>query len=162
MSKKNEFSGLFQAIMLGHLILVLHILVLAGMGVLIIFFRGLVTYMPLILVAGLTLLAAAAYYVFRHLKRRGIGLKEIMDTPALSGKCIEIKLLGDMASIKIDSHGGNRSLPAAKPALHAPLQEAQKPARVIELPELTRDIERDPIHPGVHNTAKRKFFKWKN
>ncbi len=160
--KENEFPGLFRGVMLAHLILLLHVLLLAVVGILVIFFRGLITYMPLILISGLLLLAAGAYALFRWMKARGKRIRDILNSPALSGKSFEIKLLGGVASIKVDSRGDERALPAIHPASHPPLQLDQKSARVIELPDFSRETPDESANPAVNNRTKRRLFKWKN
>jgi hypothetical protein len=160
MKKENEFPGLFRGIMLGHLILLLHVLLLGGVGILVIFFHGLLTYLPLILISGLVLASAGAYCLFRWMKARGRRLQDIMNSPALSGKSVEISLLGGFASIKLNSSGNDRTLPAIESDERAPLMVDKQQARIIELPELGRGI--DPTGPVVHKRANRKLFKWKN
>ena len=54
--------------MLAYFIVLLHVLIVAGIGVLIILFRGLVAYTPLILIGGLSVVGASAYYLFRRFK----------------------------------------------------------------------------------------------
>jgi hypothetical protein len=160
MRKKNEYPGLFRGIMLGHLILLLHVMLFAFVGLLIIFFHGLMTYLPLILISGLVLAGIGAYFLFRWMKARGKRLQDIMNSPALSGKSVEISLLGGVASIKFDSRGKEDALPAIAPPPPTPLQPDQKTARVIELPEFGRD--EDPVDSAVRKRANRKLFKWKN
>lgn len=160
MKKKNEYPGLFRGIMLGHLILLLHVLLIAFVGVLVIFFHGIMTYLPLILISGLVLAGIGAYCLFRWMKARGKRLQDIMSSPALSGKSVEISLLGGVASIKIDSRSKDDAPPAIAPPAPTPLQPDQKTARVIELPEFGRD--EDSVDSAARKRANRKLFKWKN
>jgi hypothetical protein len=118
------------------------------------------TYLPLILIACLVLASALAYGLFRWMKARGKRLQDVMNSPALSGKSVEISLLGGVASIKIDSRDNDRTQPAIESKPRPPQQIDQKPARIIELPELGRDA--DPVKPETHKRANRKLFKWKN
>jgi uncharacterized membrane protein YqjE len=43
--KKKEGDGLMKSVMMAYLILVLHVVLLMGLGVLVFFFRGIVHYM---------------------------------------------------------------------------------------------------------------------
>jgi hypothetical protein len=160
MKNNNEFSGLFRGVMIGHLILLMHVLLLGFIGVLVVFFNGLMTYLPLILILGLVLACAGAYFLFRWMKARGKRLQDIMKSSALSGKSVEISLLGGVASIKIDSRGKEDALPAIEPSARNPLKSDRKPARIIELPELGRDDA--PIDASVPKRTNRKLFNWKN
>lgn len=156
--KTNDFAELFRGIMLAHLILLLHVLLLVCMGGLVIFFQGVINYMPLFLIGGLLLVSGMFFYIFRRLKAEGKSLRDIINSPIFSGKSVEINLLGGLASIKIDSRGDNRTLSPREPAAHIPLSEVKTQTRIIELPEISRNIE----PPAVDNMPERKIFKWKN
>lgn len=162
MPKEKEIPGLFQGIMLAHLILLLHILLVACIGLLIIFFQGVVTYLPLILIAGLTVACGSAYYLFRRLKAQGKSLGALLRSPPFSGKSVEIRLLGGVASVRIDSHGDENKLADPGHTRHASLPEDQNKTHRRELIELARILEEDRENPDTYNRVKRKLFNWKN
>lgn len=147
--KENSSSGLLRGILLGHLILLLHVVLLGGVGILVIFFRGIVAYMPLILVSGLILMAGMAYLLFRGLKARKKRLMDILSSPALSGKSIEISLLGGMATIKLDSKPDYQD---------RPLLNSGTPPERGELIGTSHVLEDDLIPPGGGKKTRGKHF----
>jgi hypothetical protein len=162
MPKKNEFSGLFRGIMLAHLILFMHVLLIAGVGILVIFFKGVLTYLPVILFAGFTAAGGSAYYLYRRLKTQGRRLRDLINSPVLSGKSIEISLLGGVASVKIGSADRKLELPVPPPQDPVSLPECHQAARQKELIEIAKLLENERIDPASHNRAKRNLNNWKN
>ena len=138
--------------------MLLHVLLIAGLGVLIIFFRGLVAYMPLILSAGLLVVCAASYYLFRRLKSQGRSLRDALNSPLFKGKSIEIDLLGGVASIRINQHNSATPPP---PAIDAGdrtrLLEDRESARIRELIDLARLLENDHLASKATDKSGRKF-----
>ncbi|WP_054690371.1 hypothetical protein [Desulfosarcina cetonica] len=51
--KRKEGDGLVKSVMLAYLILALHLLLIAGIAILVLFFRGVVNYMLWIVLGGL-------------------------------------------------------------------------------------------------------------
>ena len=111
MSRENSGPSLFSGVMLAYALVLLHVLLVAGLGIFVIFFRGVVAYMPFIFFIGLSAVGGSAYYLFRRLRSRGNIIRDALNSPLISGKSIEISLLGGMASIKIDTRDSRASLP---------------------------------------------------
>lgn len=161
MKKENGFQGLFRGVVLGHLILLFHVLLLAGVGILVVFFRVIMAYLPLILAAGLILFIAAAFFFYKLVKHHGNRIVDILNTPALSGKSVEIRFLGGFASLNIGSSHSAKELTAERPSVPASLVENNIPASIIELPEVQRNTGKAKDRATTHS-HKRKLFKWKN
>ena len=66
--QKNK-EHLFKSVFVAHVILVLHILVIAALGCLVLFFRGIVIYMPWIFLIGTALIAGSGYLLYRKMKK---------------------------------------------------------------------------------------------
>jgi hypothetical protein len=150
--------GLFKGIMLAYFVLILHVLLIAGMGLLVIFFQGVVVYMPWIFIGGVTIILGSGYYFYRRLKASGQSLREALNSPLLQGKSFEVKFLGGMASFKVDVDGATRppaALPSAQPTLRI---EDTTNMRLRELTELARLLENDLISPDEYNRLKRRLF----
>jgi hypothetical protein len=151
-------TGLFKGIMLAYFVLILHVLLIAGMGLMVIFFQGVVFYMPWIFIGGVALIFCSGYYFYRRLKANGQSLREALNSPILQGKSFEIRLLGGIATFKVDVDGATRpsmALPSAQPTLRL---EDQTASRLRELTELARLLENDLISPDEYNRLKRKLF----
>ena len=59
--KDNEKEGLFKGVFMAYTILILHVVLAAGLGLLVFFFSGMVQYMGWIFLTGLLILAASGF-----------------------------------------------------------------------------------------------------
>ena len=150
--------GLFKGVMLAYFILILHVLLIAALGMLVIFFRGIVIYMPWIFLIGCVTILGSGYFFYRRIKAQGKSLRETLNSPLLQGKSFEISLMGGLASFKVGQNDVNPpifiSTTDNKPQLEDPAA-----ARLRELSELANLLEKDLITPDEYNRVKRKLFK---
>lgn len=100
--KSNE-GNLFKGVFLAWFILLFHVALLALLGVLVLFFSGLLNYLPWIVLGGLVLLAGSGYLFLRFIARKSGSLVKLLELPELRGKNIEVNVLGGLASVKIKS-----------------------------------------------------------
>lgn len=159
MDKGIKSPSLFGSVMLAHLIILLHVLLIAGLGVLIIFFRGIMAYMPLVLLLGLTVIGAATWYLFKRFKSQGKNLRDTLNSPLLRGKSVEIDLLGGIASIKINPCNSTAPRPLIEAGNHPPLLEDRESERIRKLVDLARSLEKDHINQKKTEKAGRGHFK---
>ena len=94
--KKKAGDGVFKSIMAAYAILILHVLLIAGMGLMVIFFRGIIQYMIWIFLGGALLLLGSGYYFYRKMKAEGKTLRETLQSPMLNGRAVEISFLGEL------------------------------------------------------------------
>jgi hypothetical protein len=154
---KKEKDDLLKHVLAVYLILLLHVLLIAGLGVLVLFFRGVVQYMIWIFMGGLAAILASAYLFYRRMKKEGKNLREMINTPVFQGRPVEVSLLGGIASIKVGTQGAR---PAISDNREIPLQlEDMKSQQVKELSELARLFENDLITRDEYNIAKNRLFK---
>lgn len=158
MVKDKNNPSLFRGVMLAYFILILHVLLIAFMGIMVIFFRGIVHYMAWIFLGGAVAISASAYYFYKRIKAQGKTVKDILSSPLLSGKSVEVSLLGGLASVKIDRSSAS-SPPAIESSPQAPQLESAREAQIRELTELARKLENDLISPDEYNKAQKKIFK---
>ena len=158
MVKDKNTPSLFRGVMLAYFILILHVLLIAVLGIMVIFFRGIVHYMIWIFLGGTIAIAASAYYFYKRIKAQGKTVKDILSSPLLSGKSVEVSFLGGMASLKIDRSGAP-SPPAIESSPTVPKLEDAKEKRIRELTELARKLENDLISPDEYDKAQKKIFK---
>jgi len=156
-TKNNESEGLFKGVMLAYLILILHVLLVVMLGFLVLFFRGVVQYMPLIFLGGTVLITLSAWLFYRKMKREGRSLKETLQSSAFQGRPLEISLLGGMASLKVGIPG---SAPAIESQTTDPARQLEDPAtvKIRELSELARLLENDLITQDEFELAKRQLL----
>jgi hypothetical protein len=158
--KKKTSDGLVKSVLLAYFILALHVLLIAGVAILVLFFRGMVNYMLWIVLGGMALIGFSAFYFFRRMRAEGKSLREMLRNPMFNGRSVEVSLLGGMATVKL----GQPSQPPAiahDAAIDVPrLEEPNVPRNrdVSELSELARLLEKDLITVDEFNKAKRQLL----
>lgn len=160
-NKKNEKEGLFKGVMMAYTVLVLHVLLIGGLGLLVFFLRGLVQYMVWIFAGGLVMISASAYYFYRRMKQEGKNLKEMIRAPLLAGKSVEVSLLGGMASFKVgpaDGPNGSPQLENSNGDTY-PLLEDPAATEIRELKELARLYGDGLITREEYAKAKQQLLK---
>ncbi len=151
----KENDGVIKSVFIAYFILLLHILLLAGLGVLILFFRGIVNYMLWIFLVGTGVIIFSAYRFYRRMKKEGKTLREMMNSPLFRGREVEISLLGGLASLKV---GKPRHLLLEN--YHGEIKQLEDPdsLRFKELNELVRLFENNLITLEEYNQAKKQIF----
>ena len=152
-SKDSHFKG----VLLAYAILVLHLLLLGGVLLFIIFFRGVVNYTSWILLSGFALILFCAYILYRRIKKNGLALHKIVTSPFFKGQSVEVSLLGGLASFKIDRSAAEPPAIAAPPKvlqLNAPEDNCIK-----ELTSVAKLFENNLITSEEYNKAKKVILK---
>ena len=160
-NSKNESEGVFKGVMLAYLILILHVLLVVMLGFLVLFFRGVVQYMPLIFLGGTALISLSAWLFYRKLKREGRSLRDTLRSSTFQGRPVEISLMGGMASLKVGSQG---AAPVIESPTADPARQLEDPAtiKVRELSELARLLENDLITQDEFELAKNQLLNLRN
>jgi hypothetical protein len=160
LAKKRDGDGIIKSVLIAYFILAFHVLLIAGMAILVLFFRGVVNYMFWIILGGTAVMGFSAYYFFRRMRAEGKSLSEMLRNPVFNGRSVEVSLLGGMAMVKL----GQTTHPPAigyDEAINVPRLEDHKSSdtrEVSELVELARLLEKDLITADEFNKAKRQFF----
>ena len=158
--KKKEDDGLVRSVLLAYCILALHVLLIAGVAILVLFFRGVVNYMLWIFLGGVVLIGLSAFYFIRRMRAEGRSLSEMLRNPMFNGRSVEVSLLGGMATVKL---GQSSRQPAIEndAAMDIPRLEdldASRSRDVSELAELARMLEKDLITVDEFNKAKQHLL----
>lgn len=153
--KTKEGSGLFKGVFMVCSILLLHMVLLAGLGCLVLFFRGMVQYMLWIFLGGSALVTYSGYRVFKRMRDERKNLGELLSLPMFTGRSVEVNLLGGLASIKV----GNRET-ADMTYTYDPSRQLEDPAanRIRELGELARLFENKLITLDEYNRTKEQLL----
>lgn len=153
-NKPKESEGVMKSVLTAYFILVLHALLIAGLGFLVLFFRGLVNYMLWIFLGGVVLVIISGYLFWRRMKAEGKTLREMLGSPMFRGRTVEVSLLGGLATVKM----GNG--PAIGDGSDGPALQLEAPAsaRVRELCELARLLENDLITVDEFNRTKQQLM----
>ena len=162
MSKKNNPTpkkevGLFKTVLLAYFVLVLHILLMLGLGLLVIFFRGVSQYMLWIFLGGALIIILSGIYFYRRMKAEGKTLRQMLSSPLFAGRPVEVSLLGGLASVRVGLPKGNERLDTG---LAEPRHQLEDPntIRVRELTQLSRMLEDDLITREEYDEAKNSLF----
>lgn len=157
MKKIREIPGLFKSIAMAHFILFLHILLIAGLGFLVLFFRGVVFYMPWIMLGGAVALTASGYWMYRRMKIEKKTLREALSLPMFQNRSVEVSILGGFASLKLGAPESRAILPASAAEASRQLEDPES-LQISELTELVRLLDNNLITLDEYQQAKRQLF----
>jgi hypothetical protein len=161
MAQSSDKPGaeLFKGVMLAHLILGLHLALIALVGVVVIFFGGIVRYWLWIMIGGLVLVGGSGWLFYRRLKSQGKGvLNGLKDVSVPAGASLEVSFMGGLASVKFARPG--QAGPAALPPPVTPLLEDPETQRVRELAALAQMYEKKLITRAEFDRAKAALFSF--
>ena len=145
--------------MLAHLILGLHLALIALVGVVVIFFGGIVRYWLWIMLGGLALVGGSGWLFYRRLKAQGKSvLSGLKDVSVPAGASLEVSFMGGLASVKFARPG--QAGPAALPPPVTPLLEDPETQRVRELAALAQMYEKELITREEFDRAKSALFSF--
>ena len=108
--KKFNKSGLFKSILTAYFILLLHVVLIAGIGVTIILFKGLYQYLPWIMGGLGILVTTTVWTLYQRMKKNSSDIKEVLSMPQFQNREVEVKFLGGMASFKIAPETNQQTL----------------------------------------------------
>ena len=159
-NKSKQSDGVFKSVMMAYTVLVLHLLLIAGLGLLVLFFRGVMQYMIWIFLGGAAAIIVSGYHFYIRMKQEGKNLREMMYSPLFHGRAVEVSILGGMATFKIGKDSNLPNLPALPDTTNKTLNLLEDPAsaRMRELSELVRMLENDLITIEEFNSVKRQLF----
>ena len=156
--KQNNGDGLIKSVMMAYMILILHVFLLMGLGVLVVFFRGIVHYMLWIFLFGTIGILASGYWFYRRMKAEGRSLRETLNSPLFRNKTVEVSLLGGLAQFRVGQSNGPRLLDDDRPDPSRQL-EWSGDSQVQELTELARLLQSGLITNDEYEKAKKKIFR---
>ncbi|MGM0419016.1 MAG: SHOCT domain-containing protein [Thermodesulfobacteriota bacterium] len=154
---KNE--GVIKSVFIAYSIILFHFLLLAALGLLVLFFRGVINYMAWIFLGGAAAIIISGYIFLRKIRKEHTTIKEILSLPEFSGKDIEIKLLGGAASFKV---GKNQESDASAPdKSYTQYNQLESPvkSRIENLGELSRLYENNMITDEEYEDLKKELLK---
>ena len=158
---KKDGGELFRGIFLAHLILFFHLLFIAGLGLVVIFFRGISQYMLWILLGAAMILLASGFFCYRHIKTRGKQtLKDIEESAIFKNRSFEVRLLGGMASLRFGRPDSPRAIENAAAEPHGPRYQLEDPEtlQIRKLTALADMLEKNLITPEEFSRAKQKIL----
>lgn len=158
---KKDSEDLLRGILLAHLILFLHLLLIAGLGLVVIFFHGIYQYMLWIVVGTTAILLVSGFFCYRRIKTRGKQtLKDIEESAIFKNRSFEARLLGGMASLKFGRPDGPTPIENATSETHDSRYQLEDPEslQVRELTTLADMLEKNLITLEEFSRAKQKIL----
>ncbi|MCW8892131.1 MAG: gas vesicle protein GvpG [Deltaproteobacteria bacterium] len=137
----EQNKSVFSGVMLGYMVLVMHILLIIGLGVTVVLIKGIYDFRWLIFIAGIGLLSWSGYYFYRRMKESNRKISDFMSDPALQNRTLEISLLGGMATVKLGHKDENIKLIAPEEGTQIKQLESPQSMLIKELSELNRMLE---------------------
>lgn len=159
-AKSKEEVGLFKGIFMAYSILLLHVVLLAALGCLVLFFRGVVQYMFWIFLGGSAMIIYSGFRIYRRMKQERKNLRSLLSLPEMRNRSVEVSLLDGFASVRVGrDQGGSGVLTLPPDAYHTvPQIESRPPSRVRELTELARLLENQMITLDEYNRTKAQLL----
>lgn len=148
----------FKSVMMAYLILVLHVLLVAGLVVMVIFLHGLINYMLWILIGGSAAILASGYHFYKRMQKEGKTLREIMGSPWFRGRTVEVSILGGLVSLKIGKSDNVSLLGNDLQGQQRQQLEDPEKIRIRELSELVKLLENNMITLEEYNNIKQQIF----
>ncbi len=156
--KPKEKTQYFKSVLMAYSILVFHVFLIALLLLLVIFFHGLIQYMIWIFLGGSAAIIFSGYHFYKRMKAEGKTLREMLHSPLLGDRTVEVSFLGGVATFKITGTGGVQALDG--PSFKQTRQlEDPTTIRIRELTDLVRLLENDMITPEEYNNIKHQIFK---
>lgn len=150
-------EGLFKSIILAHMILFLHVLLFAVLGLLVVFLSGMMQYMLWVLLGGMAMVGLSAYWFFKRLRKEGKSLGEALRSPIFHGRAVEVSLLGGMATLKLDKPQAADAPQLDQPKASLQLEDLEQ-ERIREINTLARLLEKELITPDEFLKAKQRLL----
>lgn len=107
---KADKEGLFKSIFTAYFILLLHVFLLAGVGMSVVLFKGVYHYLPYIMAGLAILVLLVAWIIYRRIRENSTDLRTVLSAPEFQDRTVEVKLLGGLASFKIKAKENNNLL----------------------------------------------------
>ena len=159
---KKDREGLLKNIFTAYFILLLHVLLVAGVGVTVVLFKGVYHYLPWIMAAIGILVISIAWTVCRRMWQSSSRLQDILGIHEFQDREVEVRLLGGLASFKIKARENISALPEYTPypvSANAPLIENAVSRAEKKLMQLSTMYEQNLITREEFETARQNIIQ---
>lgn len=157
--KSNQHDSLFKAVLMTHFILFLHLVIIVGIVLMVIFFRGISRHFLWILLGAIVILTLAAFIVYRRIKSNGKQmLRDIQNSSIYQGRGIEVSFLKGLVSLKLGQPGDHKYIESQSTGANLQLEDP-KAVQIRELTELARMYEKDLITAEEYDRTKKQIMK---
>ena len=161
MTKQNKHQGenLFKAVMMTHFILFLHLLIIIGIVLMVIFFQGIARHFWWILLAVTLVLLLTAFIIFRRIKADGKKmLHDLENSSVYRERGFEVSILRGLVSLKLGQPDALKKIEDGSTPTTLQLEDPET-IRIRDLTELARMYEKNLITAEEYDRAKNKIMK---
>ena len=159
MDLKNEQNkNIVSGVMFGYLVLLLHVLLIIGLGLVVVLVKGIYDFRWLIFICGIALIGWSGYYFYQRIKRSNRKLSDLIADPALLDRTVEISLLGGMATVKLGHRNDSIRLIDATTEEQTRQLAAPEGKHLEQLAELNRMLEAGLISREEFLDLKKEIF----
>ncbi len=129
--------------MTAYLILILHVVLIALVGLVVVFLGGIAGHLFWVVAGGILLIAGSAFWFYRRMKKQGRQLRDTLNSDTFQGRPVEVSLLDGLVAFRV---GGRQSNQTLIDGSAQPLQlEAPENDQLQKLSELARMYEKGLI-----------------
>ncbi len=143
--KDEQNKSVFSGVMLGYVVLLLHVLLMIGLGVTVVLIKGIYDFRWLILLAGIVLIGVSGYYFYHYFRQHKQKLSDLMSDPAFTDRTLEISLMGGMATMRLGHKDDGVKLIQADHETEIKQLESSQSKQFKELSELSRMLDDELI-----------------
>ncbi len=161
MANKNENQGenLFKAVIMTHVILFLHLLIIAGLVLMVIFFREVTQYALWVFLGATGLCMLSGFFIYRRIKSKGKKMfHDIENSSLFQGRRFEVSFLRGLASLKFGPPDDLKAIENPPSEVKFQLEDPET-VRIRELTELARMYEKNLITSEEYKRAKHEILK---
>jgi hypothetical protein len=154
----EQNKSIFNGVILGYLVLLLHVLLIIGLGVTVVVIKGIYDFRWLIIIAGIALVGGSGYYFYHYFKAHKQKLNDLMSNPAFNDRTLEISLMGGMATMSLGHKDDNLKLIQADRETDGKLLESPESTQIEELTKLNQMLNDELITREEFLQLKRKVI----
>ncbi len=155
----NQDGNLFKAVLMTHFILLLHLLIIVGIVLMVIFLRGVSQHFLWILLGAIVFLMLSAYIVYRRIKSNGKQLlRNINNSSMYQGGGLEVSFLRGLVSLKLGRPNDLKYIDNQSTGANLQLEDP-KTVQIRDLTELARMYEKNLITADEYDRTKKQIMK---
>ena len=155
----NQGENLFKAVIMTHIILFLHLLIIAGLVLMVIFFRSITRHMLWVFLGATGLFMLSSLFIYWRIKSKGKKiLHDIESSSLFQGRSFEVSFLRGLASLKFGQPDDQKAIEISSSEAKFQLEDPET-IRIRELTELARMYEKNLITSEEYDKAKRQILK---
>ena len=156
---KNQGENLFKAVIITHLILFLHLLIIVGLVLMVIFLRSVTRHTLWVFLGATGLFMLSGLFIYWRIKSKGKKiLHDIESSSLFQGRSFEVSFLRGLASLKFGQPDDQKVIENSSSEAKFQLEDPET-VRIRELTELARMYEKNLITTEEYNKAKNQILK---